>query len=89
MKKEKFCFPAVLVIVFFLLLGLFLDRSGFSASELTIQNTIGMEFVLIPTGQFMMGSPPHEPGRDLDERLHRVTLTRPFYFHTTEVTQGQ
>ena len=89
MKKEKFCFPAVLVIVFCLLLILFLDKSGFSSSERIIQNTIGMEFVLIPAGQFMMGSPLHEPGRDLDERLHRVTLTRPFYLQTTEVTQEQ
>jgi formylglycine-generating enzyme required for sulfatase activity len=89
MKKERFCFSAVLIIVFCLLLGLFLDRSGFSASEQTIQNTIGMEFVLIPAGQFMMGSPPLEPGHDLDERLHRATFTRPFYLQTTEVTQEQ
>ena len=65
------------------------DKTGFSANMPTIYNTIGMEFVLIPAGQFMMGSPPHEPGRDLDERLHRVTFTRPFYLQTTEVTQGQ
>jgi formylglycine-generating enzyme required for sulfatase activity len=89
MKKEKFCFLAVLVIFLCLSSGLFLGRSGFSASVRTIQNSIGMEFVLIPAGQFMMGSPPHEPGRDLDERLHRVTLTRPFYLQTTEVTQEQ
>ncbi len=89
MKKEKFCFSTVLVIVFHLFFGHILDRSGFPASFRTIKNTIGMEFALIPAGQFMMGSPLHEPGRDMDERLHRVTLTRPFYFQTTEVTQRQ
>ena len=36
-----------------------------------------------------MGSPLNEPGRDSDERRHKVSLTRPFYLQTTEVTQGQ
>ncbi len=54
-----------------------------------IVNTIGMEFVYISPGTFMMGSPRNEPGRDNDERQHRVTLTRGFYMQATEVTQGQ
>jgi len=37
----------------------------------------------------MMGSPSNEPSRDSDETQHRVTLTKPFYMQTTEVTQGQ
>jgi len=52
-------------------------------------NSIGMMFVQIPAGTFMMGSPLNEPGRDSDETQHRVTLTKPFYVQTTEVTQGQ
>jgi hypothetical protein len=36
-----------------------------------------------------MGSPLNEPGRDSDERRHKVNLTRPFYMQTTEVIQGQ
>jgi formylglycine-generating enzyme required for sulfatase activity len=52
-------------------------------------NNLGMEFVYIPPGRFMMGSPSGEPGRDDDERQHRVTLTKGFYMQTTEVTQGQ
>jgi len=52
-------------------------------------NSIGMEFVLIPAGTFMMGSPDDETRRDDDERLHKVTLTKPFYLQTTEVTQRQ
>jgi len=47
----------------------------------------GMEFVLIPGGSFMMGSPSNEVGREDDESpQHRVTL-KPFYIMTTEVTQ--
>ena len=52
-------------------------------------NSIGMKFVLIPAGSFTMGSPSDEPGRDSDERQHRVTISKPFYLQTTEVTQGQ
>jgi len=51
--------------------------------------SIGMKFVYIKPGSFMMGSPSGESGRDDDETRHRVTLTRGFYMQTTEVTQGQ
>ncbi len=52
-------------------------------------NRIGMEFVSIPAGRFMMGSPADEKGRGSDENLHQVTITAGFYILTTEVTQGQ
>ncbi|MDL1964998.1 MAG: formylglycine-generating enzyme family protein, partial [Deltaproteobacteria bacterium] len=56
------------------------------------KNTIkflGMEFVLIKPGTFMMGSSADESGRDNDETQHSVTLTKKFYIQTTEVTQEQ
>jgi len=49
----------------------------------------GAEFVYIPPGEFMMGSPENEPERCDDETLHRVRLTRGFYMQTTQVTVGQ
>ncbi len=52
-------------------------------------NSLGMKFVRIPAGTFMMGSPSSETNRDSDETQHRVTLTKPFYMQTTEVTVGQ
>jgi len=52
-------------------------------------NRIGMRFVLIPAGTFMMGSTMTERGRDRDENFHRVTLSHSFYMQTTEVTQDQ
>ncbi len=54
-----------------------------------VTNSIGMAFVLIPAGTFKMGSPPEEKYRDEDEVLHEVTIARPFYLQTTEVTQRQ
>jgi len=54
-----------------------------------IRNDPGMEFVFIPPGTFMMGSPKDEPGRIDDEILHRVTLTKGFFMQTTQVTQKQ
>jgi formylglycine-generating enzyme required for sulfatase activity len=48
-----------------------------------------MEFVLIQSGTFMMGSPTDEASRDPGELLHEVSLTRPFYIQTTEVTLKQ
>ena len=54
-----------------------------------LTNTLGMRFVLIPAGTFMMGSPSDEPGRYDRETQHQVRLTRGFYMQTTEVTQGQ
>ena len=45
------------------------------------------EFSLIPAGQFTMGSPLEEKGRDLDEIQHNVTLTNPLLVGQSEVTQ--
>ena len=53
------------------------------------ENGLGMRFVLIPSGTFTMGSPPTEESRDEEETAHPVTLTRPYYLQTTEVTNGQ
>jgi formylglycine-generating enzyme required for sulfatase activity len=73
----------------FLLLAVLLGvipSTARSASEKTLVNSIGMEFVFIPAGTFMMGS---EAG-EMDERPpHQVTLSRPFYIGRYEVTQAQ
>ncbi|MBW2345683.1 MAG: SUMF1/EgtB/PvdO family nonheme iron enzyme [Deltaproteobacteria bacterium] len=52
-------------------------------------NSIGMKFVLIPSGTFTMGSPSDEAGRESDERQHHVTISKDFYMQATEVNQGQ
>jgi formylglycine-generating enzyme required for sulfatase activity len=52
------------------------------------ENDLGMRFVLIPAGTFLMGSPEDEQGRDEDEALHEVRISAPFYLQTTEVTNA-
>ena len=69
--------------------GSFLKVALAEGIEPTIANSIGMKFLLLPGGTFMMGSPSSEKGRDSDERQHEVTLTKGFYMQATEVTQGQ
>jgi formylglycine-generating enzyme required for sulfatase activity len=59
-----------------------------------------MEFVQIPAGSFMMGSKlsaeevEQKYGDDLtffvyEQPQHKVTISKPFYLQSTEVTQGQ
>jgi formylglycine-generating enzyme required for sulfatase activity len=53
------------------------------------KNSIGMELVLIPPGDFRMGSPMDDKDRDPNEGPVDVTLTKPYFLGKTEVTQGQ
>ncbi|MFH2092706.1 MAG: PEGA domain-containing protein [Pseudomonadota bacterium] len=55
----------------------------------TFTNSLGMTFVWIKPGTFIMGSPISELMREEGEDQHPVTLTRGYYMMTTEVTQGQ
>jgi formylglycine-generating enzyme required for sulfatase activity len=52
----------------------------------TLRNSIGMEFVLIPAGEFQMGS---NDGEQDENPVHRVRISKAFYLGTYEVTQGQ
>jgi uncharacterized protein (TIGR02996 family) len=51
-------------------------------------NPLGMKFVLIPPGVFLMGSPPDEIKESEDETQYRVTLTQGFWMSVHPVTQG-
>lgn len=52
-----------------------------------VTETLRVPFVKIPAGRFLMGTPEEEPGREPDETLHEVTITKDFYLMATEVTQ--
>jgi formylglycine-generating enzyme len=55
----------------------------------TFTNSIGMKFVWIPPGNFVMGSPKEEKLRGEDETQHKVALTKGFYLGVYTVTQEQ
>ncbi len=53
-------------------------------------NSIGMKLVLIPPGEFMMGSSdPEQRHSFVGLPQHRVRITQPFYLGAYEVTQEQ
>ncbi len=79
----------------FILAG-FLALAGFSAQAAeppkageATENSIGMQLAFIPAGEFDMGSPSDEKGRQYDETQHKVQITKAFRIGTTEVTQKQ
>ncbi len=81
-------YPSLLAIILFIvaIIGYWMLRAD---PEKRITNALGMEFVYIEPGTFMMGSPEDEPGRRGNETQHEVTLTQSYYIQTTPVTQGQ
>ena len=70
----------------------YLAEAGTRAGEersFTIADGVEVPFVWCPPGEFLMGSPVWERGRNSDETRHRVTWTDGFWLAKTETTQGQ
>ena len=64
------------------------NRAG-EEREFEIAPGVKMTFSWCPAGEFMMGSPKSEEGRDSrDEDQARVTLSKGFWISQTEVTQS-
>jgi formylglycine-generating enzyme required for sulfatase activity len=95
-------------ITIFLIAAQLISSACFAEPEKTslkeIENLLGMKFVLVPSGEFMMGSDESpealasaypQYGRErflalFDEApVHKVRITRPFYLGQHEVTVGQ
>ncbi len=57
--------------------------------KVEVQNSVGMKMVLIPPGEFLMGSPVREADRSSMEPQHRVRITKPYYLGVYEVTQAE
>ncbi len=66
-------------------------KSGNSdAFETFASSSTCMEFLLVPAGEFVMGSPSDEQGRsDYESPTHKVTIKTPFYMGKSPVTQKQ
>lgn len=69
------------------------DYASWACLPVEFTNDLGMTFVLVPPGTYLMGSPDDEPGRNpggYDEGpRHSVTLTRAFYLGKHEVSFAQ
>lgn len=60
------------------------------ACENAHRNTIGMDFVLIPAGSFLMGSADADREATSNEKpRHKVVISKSFYIGQYEVTQAQ
>lgn len=80
-----------LVVIFAILVGLaaFVLDVKRDTPPPNFTNSVGMKFVWIPPGSFMMGSPKDERKRQDGEVLHKVSLTKGFYMGVYPVTQEE
>lgn len=65
------------------------EKAGTGPLVREFSNSIGMKLVLVPKGDFAMGSRGGNPNADLDERQHAVRITRDYFIGAFEVTQAQ
>lgn len=92
MRKNgsKFRFRTAVVIFAMSVSVLFwMSLPAFSGAAKTHTNSIGMEFVLIPAGSFMMGAHEFENGSGDEKPRHKVKISKAFYIGKYEVTQEQ
>ena len=86
--RQKLVFFAF-VVIGVLAVGYWLIAPSFM-SPTDYTNSIGMEFMLIPAGEFKMGSPSSEEGRfDPEGPVHTVIIEKAYYLGKYEVTQKQ
>jgi formylglycine-generating enzyme required for sulfatase activity/tRNA A-37 threonylcarbamoyl transferase component Bud32 len=57
--------------------------------SLDLGGGVTLALAQIPAGEFLMGSPPSEVGRSANEIQHKVTLTRPVFMSSCQITQTQ
>jgi formylglycine-generating enzyme required for sulfatase activity len=71
-------------------IALLIGLPALAQTPQTNKNAIGMEFVKIAPGEFMMGCATVDNNCAADEKpLHRVQITKPFEMGKYEVTQAQ
>ena len=66
-----------------------LKMNEMTKMKVEIKEQIAIDFVLIPSGTFIMGSPENETGRHKNEKQHEVIISKSFYMQDTPVTRTQ
>ncbi len=66
------------------------NKRGWKIKTIMIRDSVPIDFVYIPPGEFMMGSLPSGKGaQPCDMPRHKVKITQGFYMSMYEITQGQ
>ncbi len=88
--NSKGAVNGIVAVLFLLLLSALTSASAYQVGESFRDCAACPEMVVLPAGEFMMGSPEGENGRWDDEGpKHRVTIPKPFAVGKYEVTVGQ
>lgn len=78
------------VFAAWIILGQAAETAAPANADREIVNAIDMKLVLIPAGEFLMGSPEGEFANRFGEQpQHRVRITKPFWLGRYEVTQAE
>jgi len=97
-RDQMGCFPRkditpkggiLIYSVSLLLFFISLQPGTANAGDISFVNEVGMEFILVKPGSYIMGSPVNEPFRSTNEPQHRVEIKKTFYMQATEVTLKQ
>ena len=88
-KPSNNKFFAIVLVLGLLVLGYWAFPQA--SDQKTINNSIGMDLVLMPAGKFDMGTPSDEGDTyyHIDGPVHRVKILNAFYMGKYEVTQKQ
>lgn len=77
-------------IHYMMAVGIAMLSAGALAQESVIENQLGMTFLYVKPGTFLMGAPASLHDVPTNEKpQHKVTITKPFYMAKYEVTQAQ
>ena len=88
-QKQPSCSGKVTLLLSLLFLSQLTAASEILQDPITTE-VVGPKMVLIPKGEFVMGSPQDEEGRYENEGpQHKVTFKKAFYMGQTPVTVGQ
>ncbi len=77
---------SLLIFCLMVVAGLALFEKNQNKPVNNFENSIGIKFVLVPTGDFIMGT---DNGKNDEKPIHKVVIDKPFYLGQYEITQAE